>query len=179
MPENASAPDPVVSPLLIGYRPPHDRYLGLTDAFNRACGALPATRSVRIVKSGVLKNARIATSREAVSVPGVDGQSARRARLVDRGETESVADAVNRWVWEVSYAVFERGVLAPTIEEDAVPVVLDVTRFKIREGGVVAAAQLALFRHLFVSGLRCLDPGLVVVGGQHAWDESMWRAITA
>jgi hypothetical protein len=163
----------IVAPLLIGYGVPHAEYGGQLDAFNRACAAIPTVRVVRQHAVDRRRVEHVEHSREVLSIPGLDGHSHRRARCIDRADGEDVTDAINRWQWEVAY-VEHLPDTHPEIDASLTPTLLMVSRFRTHEGGVRAAAQLALFRHMFVQGLRLLSPELVVVGGQHAWDATWW-----
>ena len=59
----------------------------------------------------------------------------------------------------------KKGTYAPTIPEDLSVYVLEVTRFRLSSGIVRDAAQLALFRSLFIQSLQTIDPSAIVVGG--------------
>lgn len=167
-------PGSVVSPLLIGYRKPREDYFGLRDAWARACQAVPAVEVIRNIKVSRRETRHIPHAREVHSIPGIDGSYSRRARCVDRADNEQLTDAVNRWTWEVGYTPYAPGTLAPAIGPDLTPVVLEVSRFRISKGAVRGAAQLALFRTLFLDRLRDFDPDLVVFGGQRSWEPALW-----
>jgi hypothetical protein len=167
-------PRSVVSPLVFGYHEPHESYPGILDTLVRACGAVPSVDVYRRAKVSWRENERVHHAREVHSIPGVDGRFARRARCVDRADGEQLTDAVNRWVWEIGYTIYNKGALIPAIDPDLTPIVLEVSRFKINAGALRGAAQLALFRNLFTEGLRDFDARLIVFGGQRDWDESLW-----
>jgi hypothetical protein len=164
----------VLAPLMLGLHQPYPDYSGVPAAFAHACTAVPSVPTIRNAKVSWRGTRQVRHAREVHSVPGVDGWYRRRARCIDRVATEQLADAVNRWTWEVGYCIYKDGVLAPAIPAGLTPVLLDVSRFKLNAGAVRGAPQLALFRALFVQGLREIDPDLVVVGGQREWHDTMW-----
>jgi hypothetical protein len=56
---------------------------------------------------------------------------------------------------------------------------LFISRYQLSGGTIDSSTQLAFFRHFFVAGLRGIDPGLVVLGGQHDWKDAWWIVSTA
>jgi hypothetical protein len=49
-----------------------------------------------------------------------------------------------------------------------------VSRFQLPGGRIDSSTQLAFFRHLVIEGLQGIDPELVVLGGQHDWNDAWW-----
>lgn len=96
------------------------------------------------------------------------------ARCIDVGPDQTPSQAFGGWIWEASFISFKKGQYPGLIASDCEQVRLDVTRYRIQKNGIVAARQLALFRHLFVESFRALDPGAQVYGGQHDWRAQWW-----
>jgi hypothetical protein len=93
-------------------------------------------------------------------------------RLCDKRGKEAASHSWPHWRWEVTIGATpgdtEPGISAPTI------IRLAVTGYRLSAGAVDSGESLALFRHMVVNGLHAMDPHLVVIGGQHAWDDSWW-----
>ena len=158
-----------LSPIYLGFIKPRDGYAAASDLFVKACRAVPPVKSYR--KRSVDRRQVVSEphSREVVSYKGIEGQSLNLARCVDRGPNESDAQASVKWQWEVALTEMKTGTYAPFIPDGLSVYLIEVTRFRLTKGAVRDTAQLALFRSIFIQFLRTLDPSLVVVGGQHDW----------
>jgi hypothetical protein len=165
--------DSLLTPLIIGYQRPHSKYSGVSDAFVRASQAVPATKSTRVVGPRI-GSKKFACSREVVLAPGLEGLYPRRALLMDRPVSDPPPQLSDPWLWEVGFILPKPGSIR-RLDPGLMPVVLETSRFKVTSGALEGAVQLALFRHLFVASLRCLDANLTVLGGTDRWDVSMWR----
>lgn len=163
-----------LSPIFIGFNKPRDGYAAASDCWTSACKSVPAVQSYRNRKVGRRQTVSEPYTREVLAFAGIEKQSLRIARCVDRGPNETDVQASVRWQWEVSLTAMNNGTFAPTIAEGRTVYVVEVTRFRITKGAVRDAAQLALFRALFVQSLMALDPSVEVVGGQHEWQVNMW-----
>jgi hypothetical protein len=97
------------------------------------------------------------------------------ARCLDVGPEQTPSEAFGAWLWETSFVSFKKGQYPHLIPQDCEQVRLEVTRYRIQSNGIVAAQQLALFRHLFVEGFRARDPDAMVYGGQHDWRPEWWQ----
>lgn len=159
------ASESILDPLLIGIRVP--RHGGsLASVVSTACSAVPAVGITRKRLEG----------RKAIAVPHTrevvfwhDDNSAGYkviARCIDRAHDETPSQAFRRWVWEVGLLSFVEGD-APALIAGQESYRADVTRFKLRNQGVMAAQQLTLFRRMMADGLRELDPEAALQGAQH------------
>jgi hypothetical protein len=157
--------DSILAPLLIGIRGPK-RGTSLASVVSTACNAVPAVSIMRKRMQG-RKAVAIEHAREVVYWQ--DNTSAGYkvlARCIDRAVEETPAQAFGRWVWEVGLFCFRAGNAPAPIAADQESFRADVTRFKLRNQGVMAAQQLALFRHFMAEGFCALDPVAVIHGGQ-------------
>lgn len=164
-----------LSTVFIGFNNPNEGYSAVTDSFAYACAAVPPIQVVRKKADGLRKTVSVPHTRMVVSFAGIEGQCLRRARCVDLSEGESAANSFNKWQWEVSLIGINRGHFSPEIPDHLSTYALDTSRFRISGGVVRNAAQLALFRCLFIQRLRALDPQLVALGGQMNWEKMMWK----
>lgn len=165
--KSVEQPHSIVSPVTIVYVPPSDEHAREPEVLSHAAGLIPAARMFRKRKVG-RKTESYEVSREVVAYKGAGGQSRVLARLEDR-----VPEAP-AWLWEVGVLSYREPESLLSVRPGSRLVVLDVARFKTSQGAVRGAAQLALLRHLFVEGLRAIDPEIQVSGGQRDWDPSMW-----
>jgi hypothetical protein len=181
--DTATAPDfPVteslLAPLIIGLH----RDTSSTDYANLAArgaiAALPTARTqLNLLFTGNRKTQ--AVEHERLLFQGSDKLGNRIVRLCDRRGGETNEAAWPRWRWEISYAVL-RPENGPTPIPDAqTNIRLTVSRYQLSGGRIDSPAQLALFRHLFVEGLRGIDPSLIVQGGQHDWRDAWWTVQTS
>jgi hypothetical protein len=143
------------------------------DAFVRASQAIPATKSWRAVGPRI-RQKKFECSREVALAPALEGLYARRALLIDRPVVDPAPQFSDRWLWEVGFILPKPGSIRG-LDPPLMPIVLETSRFKVSSGTLHGAVQLALFRNLFVAGLRCFDANLSVMGGSDRWDISMWR----
>ncbi len=158
----------VLASLLITARLPVD-YLQV--AWAAAAASVPATKPMLNVRTEAGKVQAVAAVRSVQHRAG--DKCLRVARMCDMRPAEIPVRTWANWRWEVS----ARAVTDAASEAGGPPAVirLEVTRYRITSGRVQSAVELALFRHLVVSGFRAADPGLTVVGGQHDWDDEWWR----
>ncbi len=171
--ESVPASESILAPLLIGIRGPQ-RGTSLASVVSMACNAVPA---VSITRKRLQGRKAVAAAHTREVVYWHDNSSAGYkvvARCIDRAHDESVSQAFGRWVWEVGLFTFRAGDAPAPIADDQEAFRADVTRFKLRNQGVVAAQQLALFRHLIAESFCALDPAAVILGGQRDWEQSWW-----
>jgi hypothetical protein len=165
----ASAPpanESILDPLLIGTRVPR-RGESLASVVSTACSTVPAVGITRKRLEG-RKAVAVPHTREVVSWH--DNNSAGykvTARCIDRAHDETPSQAFGRWVWEVGLLSFLEGDAPALVAADQESFRADVTRFKLRNQGVLAAQQLTLFRSLMADGLRELDLAAALHGAQH------------
>jgi hypothetical protein len=163
----------LLAPILVGYKSPIASK-ELVAIVATACAAVPPVTVMR--KRMVGRKAVAAPHARGVSDFHVkEGDTYRLiTRCLDVASDETARDAFGRWVWEVGLFAFKEGSNPAPIPESHQAVRVDVTRFRIQNKGVIAAQQLALFRHMFVESIRALDPAALVIGGQRDWQPEWW-----
>jgi hypothetical protein len=164
--------DSLLAPILIGFRPPK----GLD-----VIGLLWGTAAKSIPKA-VIHRKRL-QGRKALVTPHVrtvqyttdTGSSTYRtsAKCGDIYDSNGTP-TVNGWEWDVGLCHLNEGCYGGVIPNGHSIVRLDVRSFRLANHGLVAAPQLALFRHLVVERFRALDPRAIVVGGQREWRPEWW-----
>lgn len=164
----------ILAPLLLGIHTAGiDSRVNVFElAWQAAADAVPVSAAVLTVAVARNQTQQIRHTRQITTVNG-SNTYAYTARLTDRRSGEKATAAWSRWRWEVSALVVKRGYQSIVGNADQV-VRVDVTRSRLLAGAVQQAHELALFRHLIVTGLQAMDPDLVVLGGQHSWDDSWW-----
>jgi hypothetical protein len=158
--------DPILEPLLIGIRGARPGK-SLAGVVSRACAAVPPVGIARKRLQG-RKAVAVPHTREVVFWHENNSPGYRvLARCIDRAHDETPSQAFGRWVWEVGLFSFVEGDAPAPIAADQEAFRADVTRFKLRNEGVVGAQQLALFRRLMADGFRELDPTAALHEGLH------------
>lgn len=163
----------ILSPVLVGL---HDRDRVRERAevalLGAAAGVPTTLPTLRVVFQGQRKPQNV-VHRRTVCV-GNDAAGNRVFRLCDLREGEQPSSGWDHWRWQVSTRVAEHDPHDPGLEGVEATILPEVSHFRLSGGQVDSAPQLALLRHLAVEGLRALDPGCQVVGGQHDWDGRWW-----
>jgi hypothetical protein len=165
--------DSVLAPILIGYVPPEGPSAE-SLVFGTATDSIPG---MTIVRKRLVGRKAVPTDhvRKVFSIGGPEGSPyGTIARCCDVAPGEEVSSSVARWEWETGLYAMKEGSYPDLIPPSHRVRRLDVTRFRLTNGGVVAAAQLALFRYLLVQGFLALDPAAIVVGGQRSWRGDWW-----
>jgi hypothetical protein len=153
----------ILAPILVGYRSP-ERGTSLAAIVSTASLVVPHMTIMRKQMAG-RKAVAVAHTREIFTShdPDREGYS-----LIARFE------AFARWNWEIGFFAFKEGFYPNLIPAGREIVRLDVTRYQLRNRGVIGAPQLALFRHMFVESFAALDPSALVFGGQRDWRAEWW-----
>jgi len=157
----------VLAPMQILLRHPDPSVV--TWAFEGAAYSIPSTvPNLNILFQGQKKATLVSHSRKPSTRKSATGDIL-IVRLCDKRGNEETKEAWPHWRWEACL----KNVSA---DEGTTLLRLDVTRYRIFEGAVDSASQLALFRHLLVRGLQAVDPALEVTGGAWNWEDAMFRA---
>lgn len=167
-----AATDSILAPILLGLSTTVKELDVLTIAWLAATMSIPLTKPVLGVVTSKRTVEQIVHSRY-VSTGSSQGY-AHVARLVDYRPGEEPADAWARWRWELAASVVTDHSQAQLVGDPQTTIRLDVTKYRLSAGKLLQAQELALLRHYIVSGLRVIDPALVVIGGQHDWDDKWW-----
>ncbi|HEV3321834.1 MAG TPA: hypothetical protein VG147_06515 [Solirubrobacteraceae bacterium] len=92
-----------------------------------------------------------------------------------RPEVDTRNEATRKWNWDVQIMPENPARYPGLAGADAREAVnVAVTRFRLTDGRVVAAQELALFRQRLIDGFRAISTDLVVHGGSWEWDMSWW-----
>jgi hypothetical protein len=163
----------LIAPVIVGVHRDNSPIDYLKLAVDGAISAIPTVRTqLNVLFQGKKQVEAVEHLRRPFS--GTDKSGAFIIRLCDQRPGESFSDVWPRWRWEVSCKVLDYGEQPVPIPGVSTTLSLAVTRFQLNEGRIDSAIQLALFRHLWVQGLRGVDPQLVVGGGHHDWDVAWW-----
>lgn len=172
----AAAPEPLrdsrslLTPLLIASPVASSR---LSVVFHNLEGLVPVTTVVRKVKVG-RKAVPTAHARRTIHLRPEGDSYNFLVRCCDCAPDEDLAASLQKWRWEIGIVPLKPAFFADVVPAGHEVVRLDVTRFRLESGGVAAAPQLALFRHLFVEGYLSIDPRTLVLGGQRDWRAEWW-----
>jgi hypothetical protein len=163
----------ILAPILVGYRSP-ERGTSLAAIVSTASLVVPHMTIMRKQMAG-RKAVAVAHTREIFTShdPDREGYSL-IARCCDRAPDEPPSEAFARWNWEIGFFAFKEGFYPNLIPAGRELIRLDVTRYQLRNRGVIGAPQLALFRHMFVESFAALDPSALVFGGQRDWRAEWW-----
>lgn len=80
-------------------------------------------------------------------------------------------------LWEVGLSHLRSGLCQPAVPEVFDSAILQISKFRLSNGTIAGAPQLALLRHLWAENVRSASPEAIVFGGQHHWDDSWWAEI--
>lgn len=139
----------------------HPDPLVVTLAFEGAAHSIPsAVVNLNILFQGQKKVTSVPHSRSPLTTKSATSDIL-TVRLCDRRGNEELKAAWPHWQWEACLKKV-------SADQGTTLLRLDVTRYRIFQGAVESASQLALFRHLLVRGLQAVDSSLEVTGG--AWD---------
>jgi hypothetical protein len=163
--EILSEPDSILGPVLLGFRSPYPDGLFPAQVWTVAAHSVPAITILR--KEGKGRKAKAVPYRRCVLRWEATGGYNYVARCCDRGPNERKDPAGSRWLWEARLLVLKPGVYDDLIRPPLTAMRLDVTRYRFRNKMVLAAGQLALFRHLVIDATRGLDSDAIVIGGEH------------
>ena len=160
----------ILAPLLIGVRDLPGSALA-TQILLTAMECVPKTTVIRNVPAG-RKTTQVPFVRTLYGgKPPVDAYS-NVVRCSDQPQQEGAgAESVN---WEISFLHLPAEPYQAESPDVRWVVRLDVTHFRIRRQAVLAAQQLALFRHLFAASYLAIDPSALIRGGQHDWRPQWW-----
>lgn len=163
--------DSILGPILIGFTTtPQDAQL-IDEVWRTAAESVPTTLPVLKVQAG--KGSQPLThQRRVLTAKGT--AYLKLAQLCDVRSQEPSDESWNRWRWMVAAKIAADDASRQLAGEGRTPIRMDVTSYQLQASTVVGAQQLALFRHFVVTGFRALDPSLVVVGGQHGWQDGWW-----
>jgi hypothetical protein len=162
----------ILGPVLIGLTTitSHDSQL-IDDVWRTAADSVPTTLPVLNVLAGKATQPQ-KHQRRVLTAQGTD--YLKLAQLCDVRSQESSDESWKRWRWMVAAKVAPDDAARQLVGQDRTPIRIDVTAYRLQAGMVLGAQQLALFRHYVVIGFRALDPSLVVLGGQHDWQDNWW-----
>lgn len=174
-----NAPDSITAPLLVGL-PEVPGATGVTVLLMQAANSLPQMPITYEVKKNAFKASYPVFSRTmGMFVGEAASPYMARIRLVDVSPDESpLTEKLSLVCWEVGLILLDAGAASPAITGVHRVGMLDVTRFQLQSSTLVAAPQLALLRHLWVSLVLEEYPGAMVMGGQHRWEDSWWTEET-
>jgi hypothetical protein len=167
--------DSLLSPLLVGVHRAIEGYDFVDAARKRAGAAIPTVRhNLNVLFQGQKKTQGVAHNRTVLH--GSDKMGNQLTRLCDQRAGENASDSWNHVIWEVSSRSDGNIDQVSALAQCQTLVQMAVTRYRIQEARVIGSTQLALFRHLVVEGLRGMDSDLIVIGGQHNWDDGWWTS---
>jgi len=163
--------DSILGPILIGFTATRQDTQFIDDVWRTAADSVPATLPVLNVQAG--KGTQpLKHQRRVLTAQGTE--YLKLAQLCDIRSQESSEESWSRWRWMVAAKIAPDDGSRELAGRGRTPIRIDVTSYRLQAGAVVGAQQLALFRHFVVTGFRALDPGLVVFGAQHGWQDSWW-----
>lgn len=161
----------VLGPVLIGLTGTSREPELIDEVWRTAAASVPTTMPVIKVQAGKgaqpQKHQRRVLTGQGPDYPVV-------ARLCDARNQEPADETWKRWQWEAGARMAPDDGTRQLVGPGRTAIRVDVTCYRLRAGEVLCAQQLALFRHYVVVGFHALDPGLVVLGGQHGWQDSWW-----
>jgi hypothetical protein len=161
----------VLGPILIGLATTlHDAQL-VDDVWRTAADSVPTTLPVLKVQVGKATQPQ-KHQRRVLTARGTD--YLKLAQLCDVRNQEPSDESWKHWRWMVAAKVAPDDAARHLVGHGRTPIRIDVTSYRLQAGMVQGAQQLALFRHYVVIGFHALDPGLVVLGCQHAWQDDWW-----
>jgi hypothetical protein len=170
-----SDPDSVFAPLIIGTMPDEKGKVShLGYALRAAMGSVPPVRNV--IKAG-LRGKLVSVTRKTALRQGekinpylVGAQLYETRSLVEKPDT--IRQEV---VWEVGLMGIPSEAAPSQISSDLSCYALELTHLKVTGNRPQGLLQLALLRNLWVDNLRAREPGLVVFGGMHRFNEVWWQ----
>ena len=179
--ETWNAPLSIFAPLILGVPdetngPKVDKLLGT------AASLVPKTTTPYAVKRrGSFTKSRQVWTRQVVYYVGNAARPhVMRVRLLDVPPDKTIQEVgIGSAMWEVTLDLLPAGSANPAIPPDRAVAFLNVTLLTKDRGGLRGGPQLALLRHLFVSGTAAHYPDLVVVGGQRDWSDDWWQESTS
>lgn len=177
-----------LAPIVVGLRTPDPDAALLRRCWQAAVLAIPATvlpraaaapRPVGPIRGesteAVLRSELLEGQRSHAMVVTADRIWVQLAKLVEV-EPYEPAWASLRWRWLVGARAVEPRRFGEPFARCLAVYRIETLSYRLREGAVEQAPQLALFRHALVSGLRASRPDLVVAGGQHDWRDEWWAS---
>jgi hypothetical protein len=160
----------ILGPILIGLTATrHDAQL-IDDVWRTAADSVPTTVPVLNVQVGKVNQPQ-KHQRSVLTAQGTD--YLKLAQLCDIRSQEPSEESWKRWRWMVAAKVAADDAARQLAGQGRTPIRIDVISYRLQAGMVLGAKQLALFRHYVVS-FHALDPSLVVLGGQHGWQDNWW-----
>jgi hypothetical protein len=161
----------ILGPILIGLSTTAGDAQLLDDVWRAAADSVPTTMPVLNVQVGKATQPQ-KHQRRVLTGQGTD--YLKLAQLCDIRSQEPSDESWKRWRWMVAAKVAPDDAARQLVGQGRTPIRIDVVSYRLQAGAVQGAQQLALFRHCVVSGFHALDPGLVVLGGQHDWQDNWW-----
>jgi hypothetical protein len=163
--------DSILGPILIGLAAATQDTQVIDDVWRVAADSVPMTLPVLNVQAG--KGSQpLKHQRRVLTAQGT--QYLKLAQLCDIRSQEPSEESWQRWRWMVAAKVAPDDGSGQLVGQERTAIRIDVMSYRLQAGAVMGAQQLALFRHFVVTGFRALDPTLVVLDGQHDWEDNWW-----
>lgn len=140
-----------------------------TGASSESASAMPGERKARVHP---IRHTRALHQRGSSLYPYV-------ARLCDGRPGDGSDETWERWRWQVQARSAQNTAYRADLPEHPAVVLIDAASYRMAGGSVLQAAELALFRHLVVSGLLALCPSAQPVGGLSSWSDNWWAEASA
>ena len=173
-----TAPDNVLAPLIVGANPDLVAGDDVVYALEAAMMGVPAFRAVfSTMTAGVSHHQHAGHIGIAQLTDDKAKPYIRRYRLVLGTGTQKPTQAAEAWWWELVLHLPKSAMLAPAVPAEQTAAMLQVTMLASHQGAIRGLLQMALMRHLWIDTLRNRDPGLTVLGGQHAWNPEWDRLV--
>ena len=169
-----TATSSLLAPVLIGLTTTEHDAEHIENAWLAATLSIPMTRPVLKV-AGAANTKAQPVSHLRLMAHGTGGNTYQHiARLCDRRPDEGGTTYWPRWRWELGLRRTPNNDHTKLIGIDRTALRLDVLSYRLTEGLILEAHQLALFRHYVIAGLQAIDPSLILHGGQHDWHDNWW-----
>lgn len=161
----------VLGPLLIGFAATaHDTDL-IDEVWRVAAESVPTTMPVMNVREG---KTTVGRKHKRKILTGTGTDYLKLAKLCDIRGDEPADESWKRGHWMVSAKLAPDDGTRQYLGPGRTCIRVDVTSYRLQAGQVLEAQQLALFRHYVVAGFQAIDPTVVVLGGQHDWQDNWW-----
>lgn len=171
--ENIPDTESILAPIVIGSKAGNLGGEFLNRTLKVVIQTMPSTRStLNIIVQGNKQAQPAAHERRAIKMKDKYGNHL--VRLCDLRSGEENSAAVSRWRWEVRCTELQTGGGPLPFLQAKSNLRLEVTGYRISGGLIDSSVELALFRHLFVEGLKGVDENLIVRGGQSNWQDAWW-----
>lgn len=174
--------DSLVAPVLVGLTDADAAAQQLDMAWRAASDSVPLSRPLlnvvgvapgeRKAKVHPIRHTRALHQRTSPVWPHI-------ARLCDGRAGDDGEETWERWRWMIKARSALNTAFRADLPEHPAVVLIDVPSFRMSSGRVLQAGELALFRHLVVTGLLALCPSAQAVGGLSSWDDDWWAEAPA